>query len=141
MDPQASMMNHAGGFQSPPFNLAEIWQFPINAGGDATAYSFPSSTAAAAVHNVSDVPNNDPMVLDRRTTNYSGGGGGSARKRNEEDESAKGVSTSGNGLVFYLIYLIFLLVSCINCLNVSKFYYSLVFYQISTNLAVETTVM
>ncbi|XP_055810178.1 transcription factor BHLH094 isoform X2 [Solanum dulcamara] len=98
MDPQASMMNHAGGFQSPPFNLAEIWQFPINAAGDATAYSFPSSTAAAAAHNVSDVPNNDPMVLDRRKTNYSCGGGGSARNRNEEDESAKGVSTSGNGL-------------------------------------------
>lgn len=97
MDPQASMMNHAGGFQSPPFNLSEIWQFPINAGEGETPYSFPSSAAAAA-QNVSDVRNNDPMVLDHRTTNYSGGGGGSARKRNEDDESAKGVSTSGNGL-------------------------------------------
>ncbi|KAK6788925.1 hypothetical protein RDI58_012724 [Solanum bulbocastanum] len=96
MDPQASMMNHAGGFQSPPFNLSEIWQFPINAGEGETPYSFPSSTAPAA-QNVSDVRNNDPMVLDRRTTNYSGGGG-SARKRNDDDESAKGVSTSGNGL-------------------------------------------
>ncbi|KAG5604250.1 hypothetical protein H5410_025742 [Solanum commersonii] len=97
MDPQASMMNHAGGFRSPPFNLSEIWQFPINAGEGETPYSFPSSAAPAA-QNVSDVRNNDPMVLDRRTTNYSGGGGGSARKRNEDDESAKGVSSSGNGL-------------------------------------------
>lgn len=95
MDPQASMMNHAGGFQSPPFNLAEIWQFPIDAGG-----------GVVMAYNVSAIPNNDPMVLDRRTTNSSGGGGGgSARKRNEDDDSAKGVSTSGNGLVFYLIYL------------------------------------
>ncbi|XP_015076833.1 transcription factor BHLH094 [Solanum pennellii] len=99
MDPQASMMNHAGGFQSPPFNLSEIWQFPINAGEGETPYSFPSSTAAAPQNVSDDVRNNDPMVLDRRTNNYSGGGGGgSARKRNEDDESAKGVSTSGNGL-------------------------------------------
>lgn len=80
MDPQASMINHAGDFQSPPFNLAEIWKFPVNAGGSATAYCFPPPP---------DIPKNDPMVLDRRT---------SARKRREDDESAKGVSTSGNGL-------------------------------------------
>lgn len=120
MDPQASMMNHAGGFQSPPFNLSEIWQFPINAGEGETPYSFPLSTAAAPQNVSDDVRNNDPMVLDRRTNNYSGGGGGgAARKRNEDDESAKGVSTSGNGLVFYLVHLILLLFSCINCLNVS----------------------
>ncbi|KAF3646190.1 Transcription factor BPE [Capsicum annuum] len=91
MDPQTSLINHAGGFQSPPpppFNLADIWQFPGNAGGNATAYSFPvSASAVAAVeqeHNMSDVPENDPM---RR-----------ARKRRKDDECAKGVSTSGNGL-------------------------------------------
>ncbi|KAK4358169.1 hypothetical protein RND71_023779 [Anisodus tanguticus] len=83
MDPQASIMNHAEGFQSPQFNLDEIWQFPINAGGAAVPYSLPPSTAAAC--NVSDIP-----------TNYSGGG--SARKRHVDDEFAKGVSTSGNDL-------------------------------------------
>ncbi|XP_059316659.1 transcription factor BHLH089-like [Lycium ferocissimum] len=82
MDPQPSIMNHAA-----PFNLAEIWQFPINAGGDATAYTLPPPSTAAA-HNVSDIPKN---------TNYSGGG--SVRKRHVDDEFAnKGVSTSGNGL-------------------------------------------
>ncbi|CAN4116241.1 unnamed protein product [Withania somnifera] len=78
-------MNHAGDFQSPPFNLAEIWQFPVNAGGNGTAYSFPPPPQP----NVSN-----PMVLDWRTANYTG----SSRKRREDDESAKGVSTSGNSL-------------------------------------------
>ncbi|CAN4124340.1 unnamed protein product [Withania somnifera] len=86
MDPQASMINRAGDFQSPPFNLAEIWQFPVNAGGNSTAYSFPPPMSTA--------PQTDPMVLDRRTENYTG----SVRKRREENESAKGVSTSDNGL-------------------------------------------
>ncbi|KAJ8547833.1 hypothetical protein K7X08_021069 [Anisodus acutangulus] len=83
MDPQASIMNHAEGFQSPQFNLDEIWQFPINAGGAATPYSLPPSMVATC--NVSDIP-----------TNYSGGG--SARKRHVDDEFAKGVSNRGNDL-------------------------------------------
>ncbi|XP_019235526.1 PREDICTED: transcription factor bHLH79 isoform X2 [Nicotiana attenuata] len=81
MDP---MMNEARAFQAaaanPPFNLAEIWPFPINAG--------------AAMPYANHIPINDPMLLDH-TTNHRIG---SARKRREDDESAKGVSTSGNGL-------------------------------------------
>ncbi|MCD7450689.1 hypothetical protein HAX54_008143 [Datura stramonium] len=68
-------------------------QFPINAGGGATAYSLPLSTAAACGGGACSIPKNDPMLLDRRTTNYTPSGG-SARKRLEDDESAKGVSTS-----------------------------------------------
>lgn len=75
MDPQSTIMNEARAFQSAA-NLAEIWPFPINAGG-------PKPYALSNAN-----PMNDPMVLD-----HHGG-----RKRREDDESAKGVSTSGNGL-------------------------------------------
>nr|XP_009776015.1 PREDICTED: transcription factor bHLH79 isoform X4 [Nicotiana sylvestris] len=84
MDP---MMNEARAFQAaapnPPFNLAEIWPFPINAGA-----------AMPYANGDHHFPINDPMLLDHRTNHRSG----SARKRREDDESAKGVSTSGNGL-------------------------------------------
>ncbi|XP_059308551.1 transcription factor BHLH089-like [Lycium ferocissimum] len=69
-------MNEARAFQTnTPFNLAEIWPFPINA----PPYGF---------SNQEHIPmNDDPMVVDHRTN----------RKRREDDnESAKGVSTSGN---------------------------------------------
>ncbi|XP_016483015.2 transcription factor BHLH094-like isoform X2 [Nicotiana tabacum] len=76
MDP---MMNEARAFQAaaanPPFNLAEIWPFPINAYANGDHH----------------IPMND---LDHRTNHRTG----SATKRRDDDESAKGVSTSGNGL-------------------------------------------
>ncbi|MCE3049880.1 hypothetical protein HAX54_046034 [Datura stramonium] len=82
MDPQATMMNEARAFQAAA-NLAEIWPFPINAGSP-TPYGLSPNFSNAN-------PMNDPMVLDH-TTNHGG------RKRREDDESAKGVSTSGNGM-------------------------------------------
>lgn len=94
-------MNEARAFQAaapnPPFNLAEIWPFPINAGA-----------AMPYANGDHHFPINDPMLLDHRTNHRSG----SARKRREDDESAKGVSTSGNGLVFLLKFIFNFLLHC-----------------------------
>ncbi|MCE0481413.1 hypothetical protein HAX54_039173 [Datura stramonium] len=76
------MMNEARAFQAAA-NLAEIWPFPINA-WQSNPYGLSPNFSNAN-------PMNDPMVLDH-TTNHGG------RKRREDDESAKGVSTSGNGM-------------------------------------------
>lgn len=93
-------MNEARAFQAaaanPPFNLAEIWPFPINAYANGDHH----------------IPMND---LDHRTNHRTG----SATKRRDDDESAKGVSTSGNGLVFFFKFILnFLLHCCGNCSSV-----------------------
>lgn len=118
MDPQAAMMNDSvagggggGDFQSAataPFSLSEIWPFPINA---AAAYGLGLAANVSALtrdHYCSSM--SDPMFLDQRLNQNGGdGGGGGARKRREDDETAKGVSTSGNGLVL-CTYDLFILV-------------------------------
>ena len=107
------MMNE-GSFASAnaaPYNLAEIWQFPMNGGGGVGEFGGGLGLRSAQFGDVSganrDVSVSDPMSLDLRA-NLGGGGrgganGGGARKRRDlEDESAKGVSTSngnGNGAV------------------------------------------
>ncbi|XP_059447236.1 transcription factor BHLH089 [Corylus avellana] len=108
MDPPA-MMNE-GSFTSAnaaPYNLAEIWQFPMNGGAGVGEFGGGLGLRSAQFGDVSganrDVSGSDPMSLDLRANpgggDRGGANGGGARKRRDlEDESAKGVSTSnGNG--------------------------------------------
>lgn len=94
MDP---MMNGGGGaFQvanNVPFNLAEIWPFPINASAASAAAQF--GLGVNGLNRDHGLPVSDPVALDRRVDQNGGG----ARKRREDDESAMGVSTSGNSVV------------------------------------------
>ncbi|XAR64984.1 hypothetical protein NMG60_11008897 [Bertholletia excelsa] len=106
MDPPA-MMN-GGAFSSagsaPAYNLAEIWQFPINGGEhggdlDLRRMQFGQSlgqfaeNANASVNR--DVSGDDPMVLDQRGAQTQSG---ASRKRRDstalKDESAKVAPTS-----------------------------------------------
>ncbi|GLT41591.1 hypothetical protein SLA2020_156430 [Shorea laevis] len=75
MDPPAMMGDGA-------FNLAEIWQFPVNESGmSRDQFGDPNREASG----------NDPLSLEQR--------GGIRRRRDAEDEAAKVVSTSsGNGV-------------------------------------------
>ncbi|XP_031101284.1 transcription factor BHLH089-like [Ipomoea triloba] len=96
MDP---MMNGGGGaFQvanNVPFNLVEIWPFPINASAAAAAqFGLGAPPNVSGLNRDHGPPVSDPMALDRRVDQN----GGAARKRREDDESAMGVSTSGNSL-------------------------------------------
>jgi hypothetical protein len=113
MDPPA-MMNEGSFTNSnvPPYNLAEIWQFPMNGGEGVGVFGRGLGLGSAQFGDVSganqDVSGSDPMSLDLRA-NHSGGGrggangGGAKNRRDLDDESAKGVSTSnignGNGAV------------------------------------------
>lgn len=98
------MMNE-GSFTSAnaaPYNLAEIWQFPMNGGAGVGEFGGGLGLRSAQFGDVSganrDVSGSDPMSLDLRANP----GGGERKRRDLEDESAKGVSTSngnGNGAV------------------------------------------
>nr|GMD15132.1 transcription factor bHLH79 isoform X1 [Ipomoea batatas]GMD19586.1 transcription factor bHLH79 isoform X1 [Ipomoea batatas] len=94
MDP---MMNGGGGaFQvanNVPFNLVEIWPFPINASA-AAQFGMGAPPNVNGLNRDHGPPVSDPMALDGRVDQS----GGAARKRREDDESAMGVSTSGNSL-------------------------------------------
>lgn len=99
------------------YNLAEIWQFPMNGGGVNVAESgcelglkrplFGHDLAQFGdVSDVSwEVSANDPMNLDNKGSQggENGGNGIVRKRRNAEEDSPKGVSTSsGNGVVFLL---------------------------------------
>ncbi|VFQ63128.1 unnamed protein product [Cuscuta campestris] len=93
MDPQAGTMSNGGGggrefhaAPSAPYSLAEIWPFAINA-----AAAMPSSLSRENF-----APMSGPVFFDGIVGNQNCS---RARKRPEDDESAKGVSTSGNGLI------------------------------------------
>nr|AAQ14331.1 MYC1 [Catharanthus roseus] len=100
MDQQASY-NLAG--DTVPYNLAEIWPFPMNSATAATSFhnnnNAANSLAAAAAAGISMNMNvnlsvnrdHDPMVMDQ-APNLNGG----VRRRREDDDSAKGVSTSND---------------------------------------------
>lgn len=107
MNNDGSAYRTSGGNPTAGFNLAEIWQFPINLGGGNVAGSYnmgPLPLAdSSAFANRGEVPaaddddgDDDPMVLD-------GGSRGGAKKRRDDDKSLKGVSassrsnSSGNG--------------------------------------------
>ena len=96
-----------------PYNLAEIWQFPMNGGsglGESGGglglrrpqFAHGSGPFGDFLGPNPDVPGNDPINSEQRESNQ-----GVNRKRShaEEDLAAKGVSTSnggGNGVVFTL---------------------------------------
>lgn len=99
MDPQSSSYNLGG--DTVPYNLAEIWPFPMNGvsagGGASTSFqnnNVTNSLVASMSMNMNvDLSVNrdhDPMVMEQ-TTNLNSSG---VRRRREDDESAKGVSTS-----------------------------------------------
>lgn len=86
MDPESTIVS---AFQAAP-NLAEIWPFPINAlSSDNQDQHIPIN------HHLQHIKNH------------------AARKRRDDDESAKGVSTSGNALVFLYtnLFLFYIIVS------------------------------
>ncbi|XP_037491717.1 transcription factor BHLH089-like [Jatropha curcas] len=88
MDPPAMMNNGS-------YNLAEIWQFPVNANGRG---QFGQSLSGQFGDSNGDILRNDPMNLEQRGTR--GGGGGRKRRDVAEDDSAKVLSSSnvnGNG--------------------------------------------
>lgn len=77
------------------YNLAEIWQFPVNGNGRG---QFGQSLIGQFGDSNRDISGNDPMNLEQRGTR---GGGGGVRKRRDvvKDDSAKVVSSSnGNGV-------------------------------------------
>lgn len=85
------------------YNLAEIWAFPMNGGGEPGGglglrrphfgqNLAPFGDVSSANREVSA---NDPMSLDQRGNHVGGSGGASRRRREVEDHSPKGVSTSG----------------------------------------------
>lgn len=121
MDP-GTLMNEGsfGNANATSFNLAEIWQFPMNGSGASVSESGGGLGLRMPQfgHNLAqfgdisgrnrEVSANDLMSLDRRGSHGGGVGcNGSVRKRrNAEDESGKCVSTSsGNELVFVLLLL------------------------------------
>ncbi|XP_050237488.1 transcription factor BHLH089 [Mercurialis annua] len=75
------------------YNLAEIWQFPVNGNGGG---QFRQTIVGQFRNNNNDVSGNDLLNLDRRR----GDGGGARKHRNAVvDDSAKVVSSgNGNGL-------------------------------------------
>ncbi|GMP58158.1 hypothetical protein CsSME_00021926 [Camellia sinensis var. sinensis] len=89
-----------------PYNLAEIWPFPINGGEsgggglDLRRVQFGQGLGQFAEKANREVSGgDDPMFLD-----HKGAQSGGSRKRRDvpEDESAMAVSTSsGNGMVLY----------------------------------------
>ncbi|XP_021908623.1 transcription factor BHLH089 isoform X2 [Carica papaya] len=92
-----SGMDPGGMMNEGPYNLAEIWQYSMNGGGDLGIKRGPfGSTLAHFVDANRDTSTNDPVCLDQRPALAAAG----ARKRRDiEDESAKVVSTSGgNGV-------------------------------------------
>ncbi|PON67443.1 Basic helix-loop-helix transcription factor [Parasponia andersonii] len=111
MDPPVLM--NEGSFSNAnagSYNLAEIWPFHMNGGGEPGvglglrrphfAHNLaPFGDVSGANREVSA---NDQMNLDQNGSHGGGGGGGGSRKRRDvEDDSAKGVSTSSgndNGL-------------------------------------------
>ncbi|OAY61496.1 transcription factor BHLH089 [Manihot esculenta] len=91
MDPPAIMNDGS-------YNLAEIWQFPINGNGRG---QFGQSLGSQFGDSNRDVSGNDPMNLEHRGAR--GGGGAGVRKRRDfvEDDSAQVFSSSnanGNGM-------------------------------------------
>ncbi|CAH9095314.1 unnamed protein product [Cuscuta europaea] len=90
------MSNGGGGgrdFQAAPiapYSLNEIWPFAINAAAPA-AYGLGIPANVSREH---CAPLSDPLFSDQTVKQNSS----RARKPREDDESAKGVSTSGNGL-------------------------------------------
>lgn len=106
MDPPALMnVDSFANANATPYNLAEIWPFPIaggvgDAGGGLGLRRPQLGQNLAPFGDISgvnrDVSGNDPMSLDHR-----GNHGGATRKRRDggEEDSPKGVSTSsGNGV-------------------------------------------
>lgn len=107
MDPGA-MMNEGsfanGGANTAPFNLADIWHFPMNA-----AAALGDSAAGLGLrrpqfgHNLGQFaefpsPGNDQIASEQKGVV---GVNNNRKRRDSEDDSAKGVSTSngGNGVV------------------------------------------
>lgn len=108
MDPTAINMMNEGSFangngNTAPYNLAEIWHFPLNGGaglgesGGGLALRTPQFG-----HNLrqfgdftpgpnGDGPDNDPIGSEQRAN------GVNRKRRDSEDESAKGVSAASNG--------------------------------------------
>lgn len=112
MDP-ATLMNE-GSFANASvtsYNLAEIWQYPMNGGTLTVAESGGGLGLKRPLfaHNLSqfgdisaanrEVSTNDPINLESRGSH--GGNEGARKCRDAEAMSAKGASTSsGNGVVF-----------------------------------------
>lgn len=99
MDPQSSSYNLGG--DTVPYNLAEIWPFPMNGassgGGASTSFqnnnvtnSLVASMSMSMNVNLSVNRDHDPMVMEQ-TPNLNSTG---VRRQREDDDSAKGVSTS-----------------------------------------------
>lgn len=123
MDPGA-MMNEGsfanGGTNTAPYNLADIWQFPMNGGaGLGDSGGGLGLRRPQFGHNLGhfggDFPGPNRDVAGNNTTEQisseqKGNHGVNRKRRDSEEESTKGVSTSngGNSVVFYsLVYKLF----------------------------------
>lgn len=92
------MMNEGG-----PFNLAEIWQFPLTA-GDSSRRSF-AGTNQFGDSDLTTAANDDPARMSHALSQaVIEGISGAWKRREDESKSAKVVSTNGAVQIFLFFF-------------------------------------